>query len=108
MLRMLKITALYTPPADPAAFDEHYTSVHAPLAATMPGLVRMETARQLGTPDGRPAPYHRTAELYFADMAAVQAAFASDEGRATAQDASDLASRTGSTMTLMISEVDEA
>ena len=41
-------------------------------------------------------------------MTAVQAAFASDEGRATAKDASELAARTGSTMTLMISEVDEA
>jgi uncharacterized protein (TIGR02118 family) len=103
---MMKITALYTPPSDPAAFDEHYVRVHIPLASTLPGLVRMETARQVGTPDGSPPPYHRTAELYFEDMAAVGAAFASEEGRATAKDANDLAARTGSSMTLMISEVD--
>ena len=58
---MLKITALYTPPADPDAFDAHYAQVHVPLAGSLPGLVRMETARQVGTPDGSPAPYHRTA-----------------------------------------------
>ena len=105
---MMKLSALYTPPADPAAFDEHYVAVHVPLAAAMPGLLRMETARGIGTPDGSPAPYSRTADLYFASSEAIAAAFASDEGRATARDAGQLAKRTGSTLTLMISEVDEA
>lgn len=103
---MMKITALYTPPTDPAAFDEHYAAVHLPLAASMPGLARMESAKAVGTPDGSPAPYHRTADLYFEDMDAIGAAFGSEAGRATAKDAGDLAARTGSTLTLMISEVD--
>jgi len=104
----MKLTAFYTAPSDAAAFEEHYVAVHLPLAAAMPGLVRMETARGTGTPDGRPAPYSRTADLYFASSDAIQAAFASDAGRATARDAAQLAKRTGSTLTLMISEVDEA
>lgn len=103
---MMKITALYTPPADPAAFDEHYTAVHIPLVDTMPGLIRQETARTVGTPDGSPPPYHRTAELYFQDSAAIAAAFGSPEGSRTAADARSLAERTGCTMTLLISEVD--
>lgn len=103
---MMKITALYTPPTDPAAFDEHYLSTHLPLASTLPGLVRMESARVVGTPDGSAAPYHRTADLYFEDMDAVGAAFESDSGRATAEDAGTLAARTGSSLTLMICQLD--
>ena len=105
---MMKLTAFYTPPSDEAAFEEHYVSVHVPLAASLPGLVRMETARGTGTPDGRPAPYSRTADLYFASSDAITAAFASDAGKATARDAGQLAKRTGSTLTMQISEVDEA
>ena len=103
---MMKVTAMYTPPSDPAAFDEHYTAVHVPLAQGLPGLVRMETAVMVGTPDGSPAPYHRTADLYFEDMDAVGAAFASEQGRTTAADAASLAERTGSTLTLMVSRVE--
>jgi uncharacterized protein (TIGR02118 family) len=103
---MMKITALYSPPTDPAAFEAHYLSTHAPLVDAMPGLIRQETAMSVGTPDGSPAPYYRTADLYFEDMAAVGAAFGSPEGQATAKDATDLAARTGCTLTLMISQVD--
>ena len=105
---MMKPTAFYTPPSDEAAFEEHYVAVHLPLAASLPGLLRMETARGTGTPDGGPAPYSRTADLYFASSEALTAAFASDAGRATGRDASTLAKRTGSTLTMMISEVDQA
>lgn len=102
----MKVTVLYTPPTDPAAFDEYYLSTHIPLAATLPGLLRMETARQVGTPDGSPSPYHRTADLYFEDMDAIGAAFGSTEGAAAAKDAADLAARTGSSTVFLISEVD--
>lgn len=103
---MMKVTALYTPPTDPTAFDEHYAAVHVPLARSMPGLVRFESSRAVGTADGSPAPFHRTADLYFEDMAAVQAGFASEQGVQTGKDAASLAGRTGSTLTIMISEVD--
>ncbi len=103
---MMRLTAFYTPPSDPAAFDEHYLAVHTPMAKRLPGLVRFESARSVGTPDGSPAPYHRTAELYFDSAADIDAAFASDLGKETAKDASDLAARTGSVFSLMVSEVD--
>ena len=103
---MMKVTVLYTPPTDPEAFEEHYLATHGPLVLQMPGLVRLETARQVGTPDGSPSPYYRTAELYFDDMDALGKAFGSDPGKAAAKDAADLCQRTGSTPTFLISAVD--
>ena len=103
---MMKLTVLYAPPTDPAAFDEHYTSVHIPLAQAMPGLVRAETSKVVGTPDGSPPAFFRTADLYFEDADAMQAAFASDHGRETASDAVQLAKRTGSSVTFLVAQVD--
>lgn len=105
---MMKLTVLYTPPTDPAAFDEHYLSVHMPLAGAMPGLARAETALVTGAPGGGDKPYHRIAELYWADAEAMNASLASEEGVATAKDAIGLAKRTGSTVTMFVSELDEA
>ncbi len=102
---MIKLTVLYTPPSDVEAFEDHYLSVHMPLAHAMPGLVRAETARCVATPDGSPVPYHRIAELYFEDPAAMQASFGTDEGRATARDAAELAGRTGSTVSMVVSAI---
>jgi uncharacterized protein (TIGR02118 family) len=81
-----KLVVLYTQPADPAAFDEHYLATHMPLAAQLPGLQRAETARFAAAADSGEVSYYRSAELYFADADAVQAAFASDEGQAVAKD----------------------
>lgn len=103
---MMKLLVLYTPPAQVEEFDSHYTSVHIPLVDTMPGLVRAETAVVVATPDGSPAPYHRVAALYFEDSDAMGAAFASDAGKRTAQDAAELAARTGSTVSMLVTVVD--
>ncbi|MCP6756579.1 EthD family reductase, partial [Klebsiella pneumoniae] len=84
--RMMKLTVLYSPPAQVSDFDEHYRSVHLPLAGTIPGLLRAETAVVVATPAGSPAPYHRTAELYFADAETMTAGFATEQGRRTAAD----------------------
>jgi uncharacterized protein (TIGR02118 family) len=82
----VKLVVLYTQPDDPSAFDEHYLGVHMPLAEAIPGLERAETSRFAATLDGGESTYHRMAELYFPDQAAVDAAFGSDEGKATAAD----------------------
>lgn len=103
---MLKLTVMYTPPTDVAAFDEHYLSVHLPLASAMPGLVRAETSVCVATPDGSPVPYHRIAELYFESPESMQASFATDEGKKTAADAAELAGRTGSTVTMVVGILD--
>lgn len=97
----MKITVLYTQPDDPQAFDEHYAAVHTPMVKTMPGLVRVETAKAAGA-----GAFWRTADLYFPDAATMGEAFSSTEGKATLQDASDLVARTGSTMQTVTLELD--
>jgi uncharacterized protein (TIGR02118 family) len=87
----VKLVVLYAQPADPAAFDEHYLGVHAPLVEKLPGLDRFETGRITAALDGGEQTYYRVAELYFADQAAMDGAFGSPEGAATAQDYGQIA-----------------
>lgn len=87
----VKLVVLYTQPDDRAAFDEHYLGVHAPLVAKLPGLQRFETGTITLALDGGEHTYHRIAELYFADQDAMNAAFGSPEGGATAADYGTLA-----------------
>ncbi len=87
----VKLVVLYTQPADPAAFDEHYLGVHMPLAMKIPGLQRAETGKVAAVLDGGEQTYYRVAELYFADQASMEAAFGSAEGAATAQDYAQIA-----------------
>ena len=82
----VKLLVLYTQPDDAAAFDEHYLAEHGPLVDTVPGLERWEGAKFVAAADGGEMTYHRTAELYFTDMDSLQAALATDEGKATAAD----------------------
>jgi uncharacterized protein (TIGR02118 family) len=82
----LKLVVLYTQPDDAAAFDEHYLGVHVPLVLKLPGLQRFESGKFALALDGGDQTYHRIAELYFADQAAMDAAFGSAEGGATAAD----------------------
>ena len=82
----VKLVVLYTQPDDRAAFDEHYLGVHAPLVGKLPGLQRFETGTFTLALDGGEHTYHRIAELYFADQDAMNAAFGSPEGSATAAD----------------------
>jgi uncharacterized protein (TIGR02118 family) len=81
----VKLVVLYTRPADPDAFEEHYRNVHSPLVEAVPGLQRWESGL-LATADGGELPYYRITELWFADRAALEQALASAEGRATAAD----------------------
>jgi uncharacterized protein (TIGR02118 family) len=82
----VKLVVLYTQPDDPEAFDKHYLDRHVPLVNAMPGLDRLETGQFTMALDGGELPYYRYAELYFADDAAMSAAFGSAEGQATASD----------------------
>ncbi len=82
----VKLVVLYTAPDDAAAFDEHYIGVHGPLVSKLPGLQRFETGTFTAALDGGELSYYRIAELYFADRAAMNAAFGSPEGAATAAD----------------------
>jgi uncharacterized protein (TIGR02118 family) len=93
----IKLVVLYTQPEDGDAFDEHYLGVHVPLVDKIPGLQRFEGARIAAAADGGEQTYFRIAELYFADQEALDAAFGSEEGKATAADYQRIAP-TGSRM----------
>jgi uncharacterized protein (TIGR02118 family) len=82
----VKLVVLYTHPDDADAFDEHYAGTHMPLVDQIPGLQRTETGKVGAAVDGGEQTYYRITELYFADQAALQAGFGSDESAATAAD----------------------
>jgi uncharacterized protein (TIGR02118 family) len=87
----VKLVVLYTQPDDADAFDRHYLGVHGPLVDKIPGLERFESARIVAAADRGETTYHRIAELYFTDQAALQAALGSDEGKSTAGDYQQIA-----------------
>jgi len=82
---MTHLLVQYGVPVDPGAFDRYYREIHVPLAKTIPGL------REYTISDGPvsaltgTAP-HLVALLVFDSPEALQAAFASAEGQATAAD----------------------
>jgi uncharacterized protein (TIGR02118 family) len=80
------MVVIYRTPADPAAFDEHYSDVHLPLAHQLPGLRRYEVSkRPIATPAGDDEPY-LIAILHFDSLEALRQAFATEVGRACAAD----------------------
>ncbi len=102
---MAKILVLYNQPADPAAFDRHYSDTHAPLAHKIPGLKSF--VMNAGTPAlmaGTQAP-HLIVELTFDTMADLQSGMASAEGQATA---ADLANFAGAGVTILAFETKNA
>lgn len=86
----VKLTVIYDNPTDPASFEQHYESVHKPLAAKLPNVQRAELAKVFPKEDGSPTPAYRVAELYFADYDSAVAALSTEEGKALAQDAMQL------------------
>ncbi len=99
---MVKLVALYKKPADVAAFEKHYTEVHAPLAKKMPGLRRMEVCRFTGSPGGEPK-FYLMAEIYFDSGDALKAALGSPEGKAAGKDVMGFA---GDLIHMMFATVD--
>ena len=82
---MTKLIALYRNPSDVAEFDKHYFEVHAPLVKQYPGLRRLEITRITGAPIGE-TKFHIMCEMYFDSKDAMDAALASNEGKAVARD----------------------
>jgi uncharacterized protein (TIGR02118 family) len=95
---MYKLYAVWTHPNDVDAFEQHYTSVHAPLAAAIPGLQRLALTRTSDVLGEGNSPFHRIAELWFEDEAAMQAAADSPELQAAAEDAGEMQERFGVTL----------
>lgn len=50
---MYRVTIVYNQPADPAAFDEHYSSKHLPLVQQIPSVKRF-AAGKCESLDGNP------------------------------------------------------
>ena len=84
-----RFLVLYGTPTDRDAFEEHYLSVHVPLAKRLPGLRRYAISRDVTTIRGDTA--YLVAQLDWDSTEALRAAFASPEGRATAEDMAHLA-----------------
>lgn len=61
---MFKVTVLYGEPTDPAAFEQYYFDQHLSIAARIPNVARVETAKVVATPDGSALPHYRIAELW--------------------------------------------
>jgi uncharacterized protein (TIGR02118 family) len=88
---MAQMLVLYKTPKDAAAFDKHYAEKHIPIAKKLPGLRKYELSNgPVVTPAG-PSPYHLVATLSFDNLAALQSAFGSAEGRAAGADVPNFA-----------------
>ncbi|MEA2928986.1 MAG: hypothetical protein QOG38_1414 [Hyphomicrobiales bacterium] len=101
---MVKLQVLYGHPKDPAAFEAYYRDPHTPIAVKVPGLRRFDVGKVVGAPGGGQPAYYRTADLFFDDMNALQAALSSPEGQAAANDLANFA--TGG-VTLMVVETQD-
>lgn len=83
---MARMVVIYRTPQNVEAFDRHYFDIHVPLAKKIPGLRRYEVSDgPIATPVGG-ANVHRIGMLQFDDVAAIQRAFNSPEGRAAGAD----------------------
>ncbi len=88
---MAKLVVLYKRPKDIAAFNKYYFATHVLIAKKIPGLRRYDVSQgPIATPAG-PSDLHLVATLHFDNMAAIQAAFASQEGKAAAADVAKFA-----------------
>jgi uncharacterized protein (TIGR02118 family) len=83
---MADVVVLYKTPKDPAAFDKYYAETHIPLAKKMPGLRKYQVSQGPVVSAAGPSGSHLIATLTFDSVAAVQSAFGSAEGKATAAD----------------------
>ncbi|MGH9300414.1 MAG: EthD family reductase [Acidimicrobiales bacterium] len=86
----VKLTVIYDNPTDPVAFEEHYTSVHIPIAGSIPGVRKAELAKVFPKEDGSPTPAYRVAELYFDDYKAAVEAINTPEGQKALADAQEI------------------
>jgi uncharacterized protein (TIGR02118 family) len=95
-----KLYAVWTSPSaeQEEAFERHYTEAHLPLAASIPGVRKVVATRTSDSLGGGESALHRITELWFEDRAAMEAAEASPEGRATIADAVEIQERFGATL----------
>jgi uncharacterized protein (TIGR02118 family) len=86
---------------DEAEWERWYFEQHVPLAMKMPGLVRYTVGKTVRTALGDG--FYRMAEQYFESEEALEAAIASPEGVAVAEDAASYVKK----LTLVVVDEDE-
>nr|WP_290666174.1 EthD family reductase [Ardenticatena sp.] len=82
---MYKLVAIYRPPEDEAAFDDHYFNVHARLMARVPGYTRIEVSKVTRHLFGEPQVYLMF-EMWFKDKESLKAALKSPENAEAGKD----------------------
>ncbi len=88
---MVKLVVAYRHPTDVDEFERRYKDEHVEMARRIPNMSRIEFGKVVGMMDGSKAPYHRIAELYFADPAAMGQGASTADGQAAIQHAADIA-----------------
>ena len=83
---MARLVAIYKKPGEVDAFEKHYFGTHIPLAKTMPGFRKYEVSYGPVSVLAGPTDVYLIGTVYFDDLEAMNKAFASPEGRATAAD----------------------
>jgi uncharacterized protein (TIGR02118 family) len=73
------------------AFRRYWHEQHRPLLERLPGLQRLVLNDVVPVPGGAPSACDGISEDWFESAEAMQAAFASPEGQATARDVAELA-----------------
>lgn len=88
---MHKLLVLYPHPADPEHFENHYRTVHLPLASKLPGVLSARFSLQINAGEA-PGPYFAIFEAEFENGQALQDAMASEWGRKVSEDVPNYAS----------------
>lgn len=89
---------------DQEEFEEHYTEVHAPLAASVPNLEKLVTTRTTEGLEGDDPAFYRIAEMEFESEEALYEAEESEEWDKVREDAGEIIERFGVSLEVGIGE----
>jgi len=104
----VKIIGFWTAPIDPAdipAFEADYMSNHVPIAARLPGLVRLGTMRVAEGWQGAEPEHYRIVEAEFESREALEASFSTPEFAAMRADRQRLVDTYGVTNRAEVGEL---
>jgi len=101
MFHLVKLIALYKHPENKQKFDDHYFDTHSPITAKIPGLLKMEVTKIVGSPMGGEGKYYLMCEMVYENHEALKQAMKTDEAKASGK---DLMTFAGDLVTLMIGE----
>jgi uncharacterized protein (TIGR02118 family) len=88
---MAQLVVLYKTPKNTDAFDRYYFATHVPLAKKLPGLTRYDVSKGTVVSPAGASGIYLVATLYFDSLDAINAAFASAEGKVCAGDLANFA-----------------